>query len=114
MLTISKVREMALALPETTEQDHHGMESFRVRGKIFATVPDDHHLRIMLGDEDAIREAVAENPGFCQPFYWGRRLACVLVDLGAADAGVVEELLGDAWLGKAPKSVSRDPRPGTS
>ncbi len=29
---------MALALPESVEQDHHGMPSFRVRGRIFATL----------------------------------------------------------------------------
>ena len=27
------------SLPESTEQDHHGMASFRVRGRIFATSP---------------------------------------------------------------------------
>lgn len=87
MLTVTQVRDIALALPETTEQDHHGMESFRVHGKIFATVPDDHHIRVMLGDDEAILGSVAENPGVCEPFYWGRRLACVLVDLRTADAG---------------------------
>ena len=108
MLTITQVRDMALSLPETTSQDHQGMESFRVHSKIFATVPDEHHIRIMLADGDAILAAVAENPGACEPFYWGRRLACVLVDLEAAEALVVQELLSDAWLGKAPKSVSRN------
>ena len=88
------------------------MESFRVHGKIFATVPDGHHIRIMLGDDNAILGAVAENPGVCEPFYWGRRLACVLVDLGAAEAVLVQELLSDAWLGKAPKSASRNFRLG--
>ena len=32
------VREIALALPDAIEQDHHGRPSFRVRGKIFATL----------------------------------------------------------------------------
>jgi hypothetical protein len=32
----------------------------------------------MLGDDAAILASVAENPGVCAPFYWGRRLACVL------------------------------------
>jgi len=34
--TLARVRKIALGLPETTEQDHHGMISFRVRGKIFS------------------------------------------------------------------------------
>ena len=32
------VRKLALSLPESTEQPHHDMTSFRVRGKIFAMV----------------------------------------------------------------------------
>ena len=51
----------ALSLPEAAQQDHHGIPSFRVRGKIFATVPDDDHLRVMV-DEGEIRAAAAENP----------------------------------------------------
>jgi hypothetical protein len=33
-----EARAMALALPGATEQDHHGRPSFRVQGKIFATL----------------------------------------------------------------------------
>jgi hypothetical protein len=89
------VRGIALALPEVTESDHHGMASFRVRGKIFATVPDDEHVRIML-DENGIRSAVAEEPLICDEFCWGKKLSCVL-----------RELLTDAWLLKAPVSLTR-------
>ena len=71
MTTLAQARKLALALPEATEQDHHDMTSFRVRGKIFATVPDDTHLRIMV-DEMEIRAAVAENPDACQELYWGQ------------------------------------------
>jgi hypothetical protein len=45
--------------PGVTEEDHHGIASFRVGGKIFATVPDVDHIRVMV-DEDEIRAAVAE------------------------------------------------------
>ena len=33
---------------------------------------------------------------------WGKRLAAVRVTLPAADAGLLAELLADAWEGKAP------------
>ncbi len=107
MTTLAQARKVALALPETTEQDHHDMSSFRVRGKIFATVPDDRHLRIMV-DEEEIRAAVAENPNACQEFYWGKRLACVVVDLRVGSAALVKELLFDAWARKAPSGLVRD------
>jgi hypothetical protein len=38
MLDSQTVRELALALPETEEQDHRGHPSFHIRGKIFATL----------------------------------------------------------------------------
>lgn len=107
MTTIDEARRLALALPETTEHDHHGMNSFRVRGKIFATVPDDDHLRIMV-DEDAILAAVAESPNNCEAFYWGKRPACVVVTLPTASADMIRELVTDAWRRKAPKSLARE------
>ena len=107
MTTLRHAREIALALPEATEQDHHGMASFRVRGKIFATVPDPTHLRVMV-DEMETRAAVAENPSACQEFYWGKRLACVVIDLGAASPALVKELLVEAWARKAPIKLARE------
>ncbi|HVA02557.1 MAG TPA: MmcQ/YjbR family DNA-binding protein [Acidimicrobiales bacterium] len=104
MTTLAQARKLALALPEATEQDHHDMSSFRVKGKIFATVPDDSHLRIMV-DEGEIRAAVAEDPDVCQEFYWGKRLACVVVDLKRAKVTLVKDLLTDAWIRKAPATL---------
>lgn len=57
-MTISETLEFALRLPEVAEQAHHGILSLRVGGRIFATVPDDTHLRVMV-DESAIRAFVA-------------------------------------------------------
>jgi hypothetical protein len=82
------------------------MSSFRVRGKIFATVPDNRHVRIM-ADEEEIRAAVAGDPESCDSFYWGKRLACVVVDVRLANLERLRELLLDAWLRKAPKSIAR-------
>ncbi len=104
MTTLGQARKMALALPETTEEPHHDMSSFRVRGKIFATVPDDTHLRVMV-DEMEIRAAVAANSDVCQELYWGKRLAAVVIDLERAKPLVVKDLLTDAWIRKAPKKL---------
>src|SRR5690349_7953723 len=45
---LNQVRKLALALPEAVEQDHFGRPSFRVRGRIFATLPDSEHLNVMI------------------------------------------------------------------
>ena len=105
---LAEAQRIALGLPETTEQDHHGMPSFRVRGKIMATVPDDDHIRVMLA-EDEIKAVVAEFPEVCAPGYWGKRLACVVVALAPATPALLEELLTDAWLSKAPKALTERP-----
>ncbi len=109
MTTLAQARKIALELPETSEEPHHDLSSWRVKGKIFATVPDDDHLRLMLAEEE-IRAAVAEYPDFCAELYWGARLAAVLVDLSAAPPDVVSELLNDAWRGKAPPKLVRKTR----
>lgn len=98
------VRKLALALPEAAEQDHHGRPSFRVGGKIFATLWDLDHVNLML-DEDGIRTTVEQDPRVCEDVWWGRRLAAVRLDLRGADAGALAELLEDAWEGKAPKRL---------
>jgi hypothetical protein len=94
-----------LALPGTTEADHHGMASFRVGGKIFATVPDPDHMRIMVGESE-ILAATAENPTICEPIYWGQRLAGVVVALKPASTTLLRELLAEAWLVKAPRGLA--------
>ncbi|MEJ0066142.1 MAG: MmcQ/YjbR family DNA-binding protein [Caulobacteraceae bacterium] len=43
MASPDDIRRLALALPEAVEADHHGMPSFRVRGKIFSTIHVAHH-----------------------------------------------------------------------
>ncbi|HEV2360206.1 MAG TPA: MmcQ/YjbR family DNA-binding protein [Acidimicrobiales bacterium] len=104
MTRLAEARSLALGLPEAIEADHHGMPSFRVDGRIFATVPDEDHIRVMAG-EDEIRAVVAEHPDVCAEMYWGKRLSCVVVDLRVAPADLLEGLLFEAWSAKAPKRL---------
>jgi hypothetical protein len=107
---IMNPRTYALSLPEAQEHSHHGMPSFRVRGKIFATMPDDDHMRVMAGESE-ILAAVAEEPASCEQFYWGNRLACVVVNVRTVSPGLMRNLLAEAWRRKAPKSLWHDLRP---
>ena len=106
MLSREQARELALALPEAVEQDHHGRPSFRVAGKVFATQWDEEHVNVML-DQGGIRTAVDRAPQACEEVWWGRRLAAVRVNLGRADRELLASLLADAWEGKAPKRLRR-------
>jgi hypothetical protein len=101
-----EARRLALALPEAVEQDHHGRPSFRVSGRIFATLWDPEHMNVML-DEPGILTAVEANPDVCAEVMWGKRLAAVRVALPAADPGLLSDLLADAWEDKAPARLTR-------
>jgi hypothetical protein len=107
MISPEQARGLALALPEAVEQDHHGRPSFRVAGKIFATQWDRHHMNVML-DEGGILTAVHSQPDTCEEVWWGKRLAAVRVDLRRANAEMLQDLLTEAWEGKAPKRLLRD------
>jgi hypothetical protein len=103
-MTHDDVRAIALALPEAVEQDHHGRPSFRVGGKIFATLWSSAHMNVML-DEHGILAAAEEAPDACAPFYWGKRLAAAQVELANATRPLVEDLLAEAWSLTAPRRL---------
>ncbi|MBA2262844.1 MAG: MmcQ/YjbR family DNA-binding protein [Solirubrobacterales bacterium] len=106
MLTAQDARTLALALPEATEEDHHGRPSFRVHGKIFATLWTAEVLNVMPGEE-RILGAVAEVPQWCSEVHWGGRLAAVSVHLALADRELVADLLAEAWTRRAPRRLVR-------
>jgi hypothetical protein len=105
-ITPAQAGALALSLAEVVQADHHGRPSFRVSGKIFATLPDTTHMNVML-DEPGIRTAVQAHPDACAERWWGKRLAAVQVDLERADAALLSELLADAWEGRAPARLAR-------
>jgi hypothetical protein len=103
-VSADEARSLALSLPEAVEQDHHGRPSFRVGGRIFATLRDEGRLNVML-DEGGVRTAIESAPDVCEEVWWGKRLAAVGVGLGLADLELVRELLTDAWEQKAPRRL---------
>ncbi len=96
MTSPERARALALALQETVEHDHHGRPSFRVAGKIFATLWDENHMNLML-DEPGIHTAVQSSPETCTEVWWGKRLLAVQVNLDHIDPDELAELLADAW-----------------
>ena len=105
VVSSDEARQLALALPEAVEQDHHGRPSFRVAGKIFATLWDDQHMNVML-DEGGILTAVEARPKTCEQVWWGKRLAAVRVDLRRVETESLADLLRDAWERRARLSAS--------
>jgi hypothetical protein len=99
------VRKLALAFPDATEQPHHDMTSFRVRGKIFATMPPDGGRLHVFLHEDEVASYCAEFPSAVEELWWGKKLSGCRVLLGHADRALVREMLAESWRCKAPKSL---------
>ena len=103
-VSADEARTLALSLPDAVELDHHGRPSFRVGGKIFATLWSEDRMNVML-DEGGILTAVESAPDACESVWWGKRLAAVGVTLARTDRTFLGELLADAWEGKAPSRL---------
>ena len=103
MMKISEVRSHAMSLMDVTEEPHHQSLSFRIKGKIFATIPPgDDILHIMINQEE--RElAIVLYPDVYEKLWWGKKVFGVKVVLAKANADHVRELLELAWLNKATK-----------
>jgi hypothetical protein len=104
---LDAARRFALSLPETTEEPHFEKSSFRVRGKIFATVPlGGEHVHLFVEPDEA-RALLAEDSDAFEPIGRGKTPApdWVRVKLAVADEDHVCELLEAAWRAKAPKRV---------
>ena len=103
-MQIDDVRAFALALPGVSEEDHHGRPSFRVAKKIFATLPDDGHVNIMLAPNDTV-VALASGHAGVEALHWGKQLVGVSAAFGSVDPEPLRDLLETAWRRRAPKKL---------
>jgi len=101
-LTQNHVRHIALALPEAQESSHQGHPDFRVRNKIFATLPPDGRtavLKITPADLDDLIQRDAET---FRDIWGGRWLS---VNLERVSPEIFHKLLVDSWCLTAPKTL---------
>ena len=105
-MEIGSVREIALALPEVTEAPHFDHGAFRVRDRIFATVPpDQRHLHVMVDEQTRLLSLEVHGDAMA-PLYWGKRIPGLRIDLVRADARTIEQLVRAAWRHKAPRRLA--------
>ena len=105
MSDLAEARRFALALPEATEQPHFDMASFRVRGKIFVTVPPEGTRLHVFIDPLEVEGYVAQDPAAFEPLHWGDRLSGLRVSLAATPPAILAEIIEEAWRRKAPKRI---------
>lgn len=108
---LARLRELCLALPETTERLSHGEPTWFVRDKkVFVSYADHHHddrLGFWCAAAPGVQEAlVASDPvRFFRPPYVGHRgWLGVYLDVDV-DWAEVAELVADAYRAVAPKRL---------
>jgi hypothetical protein len=99
------VRRLALALPEAGEKSHFGKADFRVRNRIFASLPDADAAVVKLTREQQEMLTGAEPAIFVPvPGGWGRQ-GWTRVTLAVADELTLRSALLTAWRNIAPVSL---------
>ncbi len=119
-MTFDDVARVALALPEATERTSRGLRQWCVRDKLFVwerplrksdlqalggAAPEGPILGARVEHEGAKRALIEEDPGvfFTTPHFAG--YPAILVRLDRVARGVLEEVVVEAWLNRAPKKL---------
>jgi hypothetical protein len=111
-MKLEQARRLAMALPAVSEEPHFTYSSFRVGGKIFATIPPEgEHLHVFV-EEEQRQIALALEPDAIDKLLWGQRVVGLRVHLARAKAPLVRRLLEQAWSRKAPKRLLAARQPG--
>ena len=122
MATIDDVAELALGLPDVTEDERHGNRTWFVGGKAFAwdrpfskadirrfgseSPPDGPILAVRVGDLGEKEAVLAAHPGsfFTIPHFDG--YSAVLIQLRKVSGKALREAITDGWLACAPPKLA--------
>lgn len=101
------LRRIALSLPEVEEKAHFGKADFRVRNRIFASLPSDARGVLKLTPDEQAMLVDAE-PGIFNPVKggWGRQ-GWTEIALDAADETTLASGLTMAWRNVAPAALKK-------
>ncbi|WGM38835.1 MmcQ/YjbR family DNA-binding protein [Caulobacter sp. NIBR1757] len=105
-MTADDIRALALSLPLAEEHPHFDRASFRVKGKIFATLPpggEEVVLKLLPEIKESLRQsdpdAVRPLPGGWDKGGW------TLIAIGSMEGPKLADLIRLAWRQVAPKTL---------
>lgn len=116
---LAKVRELALALPETHARESHGSPGYRVgsekSGKFFAYFNDQHHgsehiaVLVKTGSLDELEDLVEAQPQvYFKPAYYGASgWVGVILNRPGLDWDNVADWLERSWRSVAPTRLTK-------
>jgi hypothetical protein len=105
------VRKFALSLPEVSEEPHHNFNSFRVRGKIFVTVPPgEAHIHLFVSEQQR-EQALVLHADFAEKLLWGGKVVGIRIALASANSAAIKRIVHSAWRNKAPVSLTEPALP---
>ena len=94
-----------MSLEAVTEEPHHDYSSFRVRGKIFATIPpDERFIHLFVAGDDRDR-ALLLHPAFIEKLFWASKAVGLRVSLASAIPAVVKALVDAAYETRVQKDA---------
>lgn len=100
------VRRIALSLPDTTEKIAWSMPTFRVAGKMFATLPEEETSMAVRCPKVERDELVLAEPGKFWIAEHEAQFAWVRVRLAALEDEVeLRDILADSWRQAAPSRL---------
>lgn len=116
---LARIRQLALALPETHERESHGSPGFRVgsekSSKFFAYFADQHHgtpyisLLVKTSGMDELEDLVEAQPhAYHKPAYYGASgWIGIILNRPGVDWEGVSEWLTRSWRSVAPPRLTR-------
>lgn len=108
MTTRAQLKKAALALPETEEGTHFGMQAFTVAGKGFVSVTKDDVAQLYMAEED-VERALARFPTTERLTRNGKPLG-LRVPLADVNGMDLNSLVYKSWLSRAPKRLAQAQR----
>lgn len=94
------VEAFALSLPDANQEPHFHFTSFRIRGRIFATMPPGNELLHVFVPDDDREAAVTQFSHCCEFLHWGKRVVGVKIDIVRASDELIRDLLRSAHSAK--------------
>lgn len=105
MITANQFRTLALEHPEAEERETWGEATFRVQGKIFASLSSEGTSASIKASLDEQEIIIGSDPGTFSIAPYTGRFGWVLARLTSADPGMIGALVTSAWEQTAPKSL---------